>query len=47
LHIDEDLKLFKGKFLHLKVYAPDKPYKWGLKSYVLVDDTSHYTMNEI
>ena len=34
--IDETVRRFKGWF-GSKVYAPDKPAKWGIKYYCLVD----------
>ena len=36
LTIDEGIIPFQGR-VRFKVYAPDKPCKWGIKEYVLCD----------
>jgi hypothetical protein len=35
--IDEIMRKFKGHWKKGKVYSPDKPCKWGLKYYAMVD----------
>lgn len=35
--IDEIMRLFKGHWKLGKCYSPDKPTKWGLKFYAMVD----------
>lgn len=47
LTIDEYIGHFKGKAPHCKVYQRDKPYKWGIKEYLLVDSITHYTLRSI
>ena len=39
--IDEGMIPFRGK-VHMRVYAPDKPDKYGLKSYELCDSENAY-----
>ena len=39
--IDEGMIPFRGK-VHMRVYAPDKPDKYGLKSYELCDSQNAY-----
>ena len=39
--IDEGMIPFRGK-IHMRVYAPDKPDKYGLKSYELCDSENAY-----
>ena len=39
--IDEGMIPFRGK-VHMRVYAPDKPDKYGLKSYELCDSSNAY-----
>ncbi len=40
--IDEIMRKFKGRSKH-KVYSPDKPTKWGLKYYGMVDESRFLT----
>jgi hypothetical protein len=44
LTIDEFLSHYKGRAKFCKVYCPDKPYKWGIKEYLLVCALNYYTL---
>ena len=46
LAIDEGIVPWRGN-IHFRVYNPDKPYKFGLKSYQLCDDTSYCVQFEL
>nr|DAA80465.1 TPA_inf: Tpb6p [Tetrahymena thermophila] len=46
LAIDEGVIPFKGKS-HLKVYCPGKPYKYGIKEFLLCDFTGYTILQEI
>ena len=41
--IDEALAHFKGRAYNFKVYMMNKPYRWGIKEYVLNSSISFYT----
>ena len=41
ISIDEGMMLWKGR-LGFKVYCPNKPIKWGLRSYILAESSSGY-----
>jgi len=41
ISIDETMRKFKGRW-ESKCYAPDKPVKWGLKYYSMVDASTDY-----
>ncbi len=44
LSIDEGMMPFKGRMKN-RVYSPIKPYKWGMKFYVLAESTTGYILN--
>ncbi len=45
--LDEAIAHFKGRNKFLKVYLKDKPYRWGIKEYVLCSSLSNYTFRSI
>lgn len=44
ISIDEGMLKWRGR-LKFRVYIKDKPVKYGIKSYILADSTSHYCWN--